>query len=277
MLLPRAHEIATMPRRALFALRGARKVHRHIVALVVAAAGCLGGPASAQHATAFDVEDGARTFAAVCANCHGPDGNLIAGIDLGRGQFRRPLTDTELARIITNGIPSTAMPPSPNLNEEQVERLVVFLRANAERKDTVTAAGNADRGKTLFETKGECTDCHRIDGRGSRVGPDLSRIGRLRRAIEIEQSLLDPAAEVQANNRFYRVLTKDGEEVQGRLLNHDTYTVQLLDLDERLRSFRKADLKEQGFDESPMPSYRRKLSSQEIADLVSYLVSRQAP
>jgi putative heme-binding domain-containing protein len=234
-------------------------------------------PALAQHATAFDVEDGARAFAQTCANCHGPDGNLIGGIDLGRGQFRRPLTDNELAGIITNGIPNTAMPASPNLNEEQIERIVAFLRANAEPREAPRVAGDPTRGKALFEGKGECTDCHRIDGQGSRVGPDLSRIGRLRRAVEVEASLLDPEAEVQANNRFYRVVTKAGEEVTGRLLNHDTYTVQLLDLDERLRSFRKADLKEQGFDETPMPSYRRKLNAQQIADLVAYLVSRQGP
>ncbi len=250
-------------------------MHRPIVVLL--AAGFLAAPAAAQHATAFDVEDGARTFASVCANCHGPDGNLIPGIDLGRGQFRRPLTDNELAGIIMNGIPSTAMPPSPNLDEEEIERVVAFLRANAERKDEPAVAGNAARGKAIFETKGECMDCHRVDGKGSRIGPDLSRVGRLRRAVEIERSLLDPSAEVQPNNRFYRVVTQGGEEVKGRLLNHDTYTVQLLDLDERLRSFAKANLREQGFEESPMPSYRRKLSSPEIADLVAYLVSRQAP
>jgi putative heme-binding domain-containing protein len=233
--------------------------------------------ATAQHATGFDVEDGARVFASTCANCHGPDGNLIAGIDLGRGQFRRPLTDAELAGIISNGIPNTVMPPSPNLTDEQVERVVAFLRANAVPRTTAGPSGDAARGKALFEGKGECTDCHRVDGRGSRVGPDLSRIGRLRRAVDIEQSLLDPTAEVQPNNRFYRVVTADGEEVEGRLLNHDTYTVQLLDLDERLRSFAKADLREQGFDETPMPSYRKKLNAQQIADLVSYLVSLRGP
>jgi mono/diheme cytochrome c family protein len=49
--------------------------------------------------------------------------------------------------------------------------------------------------------------------------------------------------------------------------------VQLLDTDERLRSFRIADLREHGFAETPMPSARRKLSTQEIADVVSYLTS----
>jgi putative heme-binding domain-containing protein len=234
-------------------------------------------PALAQHATAFDVEDGARTFASVCANCHGPDGNLIAGIDLGRGQFRRPLTDNELANIIENGIPNTAMPPSPNLSEEQVERVVAFLRANAAVKPAAAVAGDAARGKALFEGKGECMDCHRVNGNGSRTGPDLSTIGRLRRAAELEQSLLEPAAEVQPNNRFYRVVTAAGKEVEGRLLNRDTYTVQLIDLDENLRSFRVDELREHGFDETPMPSFRKKMSAREIADLVAYLVSLQGP
>jgi putative heme-binding domain-containing protein len=228
---------------------------------------------SAQHATAFDVESGARSFASACANCHGPDGNLIAGIDLGRGQFRRPYTDNELARIIANGIANTAMPASPNLSEEQVERIVAFLRANAEAAPTVASTGDAARGKALFEGKGECADCHRVNGNGARTGPDLSRIGLARRAVELEQSLLEPAAEVQASNRFYRVVTADGKEVTGRLLNHVTYSVQLLDSDERLRSFAKAVLREHGFDETPMPSYRRKLNAREIADLVAYLVT----
>jgi putative heme-binding domain-containing protein len=234
-------------------------------------------PASAQHATAFDVEDGARTFASICANCHGPDGNLIGGIDLGRGQFRRPLTDDELENIIENGIPNTAMPASPNLSEEQVERLVKFLRANAEPRPATAKTGDPARGRSLFEGKGECTDCHRVGTLGSRTGPDLTRIGRQRRTVELEKSLVDPKAEVQANNRLYRVVTADGKELKGRLLNHDTYTVQLIDWDEQLHSFKKADLREYGFDETPMPSFKRKLSAQQIADLVAYLTTLRGP
>jgi putative heme-binding domain-containing protein len=257
-------------------------VQRHVLGLVLRTAllliaGIAGitDTASAQHATAFDVEDGARVFASTCANCHGPDGNLIASIDLGRGQFRRAYADNELAGIIANGIPGSAMPPSPNLSEEQIERVVAYLRANAEPRPIAARMGDAARGKTLFEGKGECTDCHRVGVTGSRTGPDLSRIGRLRRAVDLEQSLLEPEAEVQANNRFYRVVTEDGQEITGRLLNHDTYTVQLLDWTEQLRSLAKADLREHGFDDTPMPSYRKKLTAREIADLVSYLVSLQ--
>jgi len=251
-----------------------RAAQRLIAAAVALAVGAVAAPSAAQHPSAFDDEDGASVYAAACAECHGDNGNLIAGIDLGRGQFRRPLTDNELASIIIDGIPNTTMLPS-DLEEEEIEQVVAFLRENARPREEPKIAGDAARGKALFEGRGECLDCHRIDGLGSRVGPDLSRIGRQRRAGDLMASLLDPAAEVQANNRFYRVVTNAGEEVTGRLLNYDTYTVQVLDLDERLRSFRKADLREQGFEESPMPSYRGKLSEQEIADLVSYLVSRR--
>ena len=38
-----------------------------------------------------------RVYASACAEGHGENGNAVAGIDLGRGQFRRPLTDNELA------------------------------------------------------------------------------------------------------------------------------------------------------------------------------------
>jgi putative heme-binding domain-containing protein len=112
-----------------------------------------------------------------------------------------------------------------------------------------------------------------VNGVGSRLGPDLSGVGQLRRSVELEQSLVEPAAEVLAANRFYRVVTRDGTNVTGRLLNHDTFTVQLLDSKEQLRSFVKAELREHGFMATPMPSYRARLSSQEIADVISYLAS----
>ncbi len=229
--------------------------------------------ARAQHETAFDIEDGARAFAQSCANCHGPDGDLIAGIDLGRGLYRRPLSDAEIADIIVNGIPDTPMPPTPRMNEQQAYRIVAYLRSLEIAPAAVADSGNAARGKLIFEGKGACMDCHRVNGQGSRVGPDLSSIGLLRRAAELEQSLLEPAAEVQPSNRFYSVTPAGSEAITGRLLNHDTFTVQLFDTDERLRSFVKADLLDHGFIDTPMPSFQDELGAQEIADVVAWLVS----
>jgi putative heme-binding domain-containing protein len=133
--------------------------------------------------------------------------------------------------------------------------------------------GDAVRGRSIYEGKGACATCHRVNGVGSRVGPDLTAIGRDRQSAELEQSLVDPAAEVLATNRFYRVVTKDGVAVMGRLLNHDTFTVQILDSKEQLRSFVKADMREHGFVGTPMPSYFSTLDPQERADVIGYLIS----
>jgi putative heme-binding domain-containing protein len=226
----------------------------------------------AQHETAADLLDGERAYRQTCANCHGPDGDVIAGIDLGRGQFRRSMTDDDLVRIIRTGIPNTPMPASA-MTLEQAQKIVAYLRSRAASVGAGVVRGDATRGRAIVDGKGGCATCHRIDGVGSGVGPDLSRIGSLRGALELERSLVDPAADVEPASRFYRVVMRDGTVVTGRLLSHDTFTVQLLDTTEKLRSFSKSDLREHGFVPSPMRSYRGTLTPQEIADVVSYLAS----
>ena len=245
---------------------------RIAVALLAVAVGITLVPRSAfaQHETAADLLDGERAFRNTCANCHGPDGDVIAGIDLGRGQFRRPLTDEDLVRIIRTGIPNTPMPASP-MSPEQAAKIVAYLRARAAATRASVATGDAARGKAAFDRQGACTSCHRVAGAGGRVGPDLTGIGGRRSAAELERALLDPAADVAPANRTYRVVLQDGSTVTGRLLGHDTFTVQMLDTHEQLRSFTKSELREQGFAPSPMPPYRA--TAQEIADMVSYLSS----
>jgi putative heme-binding domain-containing protein len=242
------------------------------VIVTASTASMPGSTALAQHETAADLLDGERAYQASCANCHGPDGDVIAGIDFRRGQFRRTMSDEDLSGIIRTGIPNTPMPAS-SMTVEQASKIVAYLRSMAKTGRAAPLVGDSARGKALFDTKGACIGCHRVSGSGSRVGPDLSRIGEQRRAAELEQSLLAPEAAVVASNRFYRVVTRDGTTVTGRLLSHDTFSVQMIDTKEQLRSFVKADLREHGFIASPMPSYRDTLSPQEIADLVSYLSS----
>jgi len=245
---------------------------RIVVVLLTVALGFLLVPRSAfaQHETAADLLDGERAFRNSCANCHGPDGDVIAGIDLGRGRFRRPMTDDDLVRIIRTGIPNTPMPASP-MTVEQAQKIVAYLRSVAKSRAASVVTGDAARGRAAFQQA--CAACHRAGDAGARVGPDLTDVGGRRNAVELERALLDPGADVAPGNRTYRVVLKDGTAVTGRLLSHDTFTVQLLDTRERLRSFDKSELRELGFVPSPMPSFRGTLSPQEIADMVSYLSS----
>ena len=233
------------------------------------------GAALAQHETAADLLDGERAYQASCANCHGANGDLVPGIDFGRGQFRRPMTDEDLARIIRNGIPNTPMPPT-NMTAEQAAKVVAYLRSLPARGGSVVA-GDAARGKVVFETKGKCLSCHSVGGAGARIGPELSNVGAARRTPDLERALLDPQADVLPNHRFYRVVLPDGATVTGRLLGHDTFTVRMLDTKEQLRLFVKNEVKSHGFIPSPMPSYKGTLTPQELADVVSYLASLKAP
>jgi putative heme-binding domain-containing protein len=152
-------------------------------------------------------------------------------------------------------------------------------------------AGDAARGKAIYEGKGDCASCHRINGAGSRLGPDLSDIGVPRgggrggkqgtpapeptlNLTALETSIIDPDADVALANRLVRVVTKDGKSVTGRLLNHDNFTVQFIDPQGKLHSYMKADLKEFTIlTKGLMPSYKDRLSSQEVADVVAYLAT----
>ena len=238
------------------------------------AAALMAIPLAAQHSyTPADIEDGGKLFRTNCVFCHGPEGTLVDGVDLGHGKFRRASTEDGVIRIIQDGIPGTAMPPN-KLTDFQAGTILAYLHEAATSGRTALPNGDAARGKLIFEGQGGCAGCHRVYGAGSRVGPDLSDIGALRRVAEIERSILDPNDEVLPQNRYYRVTTKSGETITGRLLNEDSFSIQLLDTKERLLSLQRTELRSAGFlNESPMPSYRDKLSQAERDDLVTYLAS----
>jgi putative heme-binding domain-containing protein len=136
------------------------------------------------------------------------------------------------------------------------------------------ALGDPTRGQSLFGGKGGCTSCHRVGDTGSVLGPNLSEIGGQRTVDQLKKSLLDPDATVQPKDQLYRVVTRGGKTITGRLLNQDPYSLQMIDSEGHLVAFQRADLRDAGFAQTPpMPSYRDKLSSEEQADLLAYLAS----
>jgi cytochrome c oxidase cbb3-type subunit III len=232
---------------------------------------CLWIPLAAQQRyLSSDVENGSRLYRNNCFACHGPDGNSIPGVDFRRGQFKRASSDEDLLRVIANGVPGTAMPPTA-ANDSARLALVAYLRSMHE---SATGSGDAMRGRNLFEGKGGCLACHRVNGKGSRVGPDLSEVGEIRTAAYLERSIVAPAESILPEHRFMRVVTRQGAVVTGRRLNEDTHTVQLIDEQEHLRSFSKSDLKEYTLlTTTAMPAYQDKFSSGELADIVTYLLT----
>jgi cytochrome c oxidase cbb3-type subunit III len=220
-----------------------------------------------------DVENGSRLYRNNCFACHGPEGASIPGVDFRRGQFKRASSDEDLLRVIGSGVPGTAMPPT-NVTDSQRLALVAYIRSLHDSAASSVGLGDADRGRALLESKGGCLACHRVNGKGSRVGPDLSEVGAIRTATYLERSILDPNESVLPEHRLVKVVTRQGTVITGRRLNEDTHTLQLIDMEERLHSLSKSDLREYALlTTSSMPSYVGKFSSQELADLVTYLLS----
>jgi len=99
-------------------------------------------------------------------------------------------------------------------------------------------------------------------------------VGSLRTAQTIERAVVAPSSALNFENRSVRAVTRDGKTIAGRRLNEDTYTVQLIDEQEHLVSLTKADLREYAVVEKPsMPAYKGTLSSQDISDVVAYLLT----
>jgi putative heme-binding domain-containing protein len=226
---------------------------------------------NAQGYSSADIKSGKQLYGVNCSNCHGPNGDFVSGVDLGHGNFRRASTDNELVAIMVQGIQGTPMPPA-NLSDQQAHQIAAYLRSLGADAGGANKADLA-RGKSLFESKG-CLNCHRVQEHGSRVGPDLTNIGARRKPADIERSIIDPNAEILPENRYVQVVTRDGVTITGRILNEDSFSLQLIDTKEKLLSLQKADLRQFEFQKnSPMPSYRDKLSGNELSDLVGYLVS----
>jgi putative heme-binding domain-containing protein len=220
-----------------------------------------------------DIEYGSQIYVAQCSTCHGENGDGVPGINLRAGQFKRVFSDQDLRNTITAGVSGTGM-PAFNLDAAELAGIVAYIRNMSSFDARSVTPGDEGRGKTLFEGSANCSGCHRVNGKGPRVAPDLSNIGAIRTADLLRRTLVDPTGAMLPANRSVRALTKDGKVITGRQLNEDTYTVQLIDEGEHLVSLLKADLREYVIIKtSSMPSYKDKLNSQELADVMAYLFS----
>jgi len=229
------------------------------------------------------VKQGAVLFRQECVFCHGVNARGgVRGPDLTTGAWAHGGSDAELARTITDGVPGTAMPPN-RLTEADVSQVIAYLRTQQQRA-APAAAGDAHRGESLFFGSARCSGCHMVNGRGGRVGPELSTVGSSRPRGYLVESIREPnrqLTESPASGIIYDTViavTRDGKTVTGVAMNEDTFTVQIMDLTERIHSLDKKSLKTVRHESrSLMPSYSADLLNEsDLGDVVAYLQSLRA-
>jgi putative heme-binding domain-containing protein len=253
---------------------------RSLLALLLGSWAALFGPTAGaqidddhgQYSRA-DIEAGQRLYGPQCQVCHGPIGDAVPGIDLRLGRFRQSSSDEDLARVITTGVSGTGMPPF-KLTPAELKGIIAFIRAGFDPGSAAVRVGDATRGRALFAGKAQCASCHRVAGVGPRLAPDLSDIGAIRTLAALQRALLTPTEALLPIQRPVHIVTRDGQRLNGRRLNEDTYTVQIIDEHEVLHSLDKSELREFTVaTEASMPSYADTLTADELADVIAYLVS----
>jgi putative heme-binding domain-containing protein len=123
-----------------------------------------------------------------------------------------------------------------------------------------------------------------VNGKGGRLGPDLTRVGRRRSSEFLAQklrdpnkslapTLMDPGKEWPYDAGTVTVVMQDGQRIQGVVRNEDNFSIQLMDTEENLHTYLKKELREVIHEQKTlMPVYPEDLlDKQHLWDLVAYL------
>lgn len=220
---------------------------------------------------------GRSLYNSTCTDCHGVDGGPGARApELGGNRRYFRLSEASIFDTIKNGIHGTAMPSFSSLPDDDIWRIVVYIRNLRGTAIDSNVSGNVEKGAAIFSGKGGCQNCHMIRGKGGTIGPDLSSIGGLVTLKRIQEVLTQDTA-IPLGYRPVKVTTQNGEVVDGVARNEDGFSIQILDQQNKLHLYEKNELKEIIYGKkSLMPhNYDKVLTAGEFQDLLAML-SRQA-
>lgn len=278
-------------------------------ALQHSAAASVNGQQEAKLKDPVFIAEGSKLFGPTCGNayCHGTGGGG-GGAPRLRG---KGLESSYLFKTISNGIPGTAMPSfKAELSEEQVWKLIAFIMSDADAsvvaqreptaadnrssQTTVRQApaatdgassmmGSVQEGKALFfdpARSKSCHFCHSMQGEGTSIGPDLSKIGE-RPARQLFSSIILPHQTKDPRYATVILRLRNGESVIGVKKEEDDESIRVFDTTELpavLRTVQKGDvIKSEAANESVMPKdYASKYTVKQLLDLVTFLKSSQS-
>jgi putative heme-binding domain-containing protein len=141
--------------------------------------------------------------------------------------------------------------------------------------DAIEGQRDLARGPRLLR-EAQCLTCHRVDGRGQALGPELDGLAGRFAPLDLLESLLAPSREVPERYRDTLITTSDGRLHIGRLVGEEEGALLLLDsygARTVLRIPRSEILEQAESPVSPMPEgLLDTFTREEIYDLVAYLL-----
>jgi alcohol dehydrogenase (cytochrome c) len=252
-------------------LRPALPIIRSLVLLLLASVACVAQLSKDPR----QIEQGRNTFRVWCSSCHGMHARGGRGPDLTRRNYENGNRDSDLFRVITQGVFGTDMQAfSGDLSPNEIWQVISYLRSI-----TVPAAGlvpgDRTRGEKLFWGKGGCGRCHTVGNHGGLLGPDLSRIGAERSVAYLRQSILSPSPDITPGYSTVSIVTRDGRRITGVAKNLDNFFLELVGVNGKAYSFRRSQLTSVTSEAlSLMPdAYGQLFSAAELNDVTAYLAS----
>jgi cytochrome c oxidase cbb3-type subunit III len=221
------------------------------------------------------VRAGSALFRERCAECHGADAKGVAGHDLTR-LWASGATDAKVFQTIRAGVPNTLMPSSAAPDDE-LWALVAYLRSLNGSASAESATGNAAHGEEIYWA--DCGSCHAVNGRGGRLGPDLSRIGQNQSRDALTRAIREPDSSVAAGFQAVTLVTRGGQKIRGALKSEDAFSIQIMDTHQQLQGFLKSGLRDVVHEvASLMPAFGPdRLNDGDLNDLLRFLSTLRGP
>lgn len=136
--------------------------------------------------------------------------------------------------------------------------------------------GDKDEGKNVFFQKiaVACLRCHKVEGQGGDVGPELSGIGSKQKRDYLLESIILPEKNIAKGFESLLLVLSNGKTVTGILKQDKPDELILMDFEGKLITVKKADIEEKKTGKSGMPAdLYKQLSRKELRDLIEYLAS----
>lgn len=157
----------------------------------------------------------------------------------------------------------------PDQNAATAEQL-----AKLDALDAETGDGDPASGQQLFSSNRlACASCHRINGQGGAVGPDLSQIAKVRSRRHLAEAVLLPSQTLANGFESYNILTRSGRTLSGLIRRETASAVHLLSTDGHEDRVPRDEIEEiQPSHVSVMPQgLDRQLSDDQLRDLLAFL------
>ncbi len=157
-----------------------------------------------------------------------------------------------------------------SLNPGEVEKM----------RQLVLSKGDARNGKAIYLNSKAlaCVNCHKLEGIGGQVGPDLTKLWETATIEKIMEAIVDPSKEIKEGFQSFRLTNKNGQTFQGLKIVDKPTEVVLRDANGKDLRFAREDIETiEASKTSLMPdNVVSQLSFDQFIDLVAFLKSRDA-